>query len=220
MTRKEISEKIKNNESLEITFPVLDDNIQEMLHFIVETLLSKYNRMDLNECVYSVLKELIINGIKANIKFIVFKENNINSSSAESLTEGLKILRCLIDENNLHELEKKAIENKLFVKLRINHTEQCIIAYVENNRSMTELEDSRIREKFKAALTYDSIADYYLNHVDDTEGTGLGITMIVLLLKGVNIDPHSFTISTDKKNLTIAKIEFPVDKNYILKRVR
>jgi len=80
------------------------------------------------------------------------------------------------------------------------------------------IEDKRIREKFEAALKYDSIADYYMNNLDDSEGQGIGITMIVLMLKGNNIDPHAFTFDPKKKHSTKAKIEFPIKEPPVILR--
>ncbi|MFC1504535.1 hypothetical protein ACFL6D_03875, partial [Spirochaetota bacterium] len=186
--------------------------------YVIDKLLEQYNRIDLKECIYSTMKELIINGIKANIKHTIFKEKHINHNSEKSLSKGLVSLKKLLEEKNLHELEKKAIENNLFIKLTIVHSPNRIISFIENNTEMTQKEDMRIREKFITALEYDNLADYYLNHVDEVEGMGLGITMIVLLLKGSNIDPHSFTIQTDRENITTAKIVFPISNDYVLER--
>lgn len=202
---------INTGHAVEIDFPVLNSTIQQTIHFLVDAILNKYSRMDLKECVYSSLKELVINGIKANIKHTIFRENHINPNDEQSLNRGLLLLKSVMIEKNLQELEQKAVENKLKIHVSILHSRERIIVLVENNTPMTELEDRRIREKFDKALQYDSIADYYMNNTDDSEGEGIGITMIVLMLKGHHIDPHAFTIDMKKNNATRAKIEFPID---------
>ncbi|MFC1671163.1 hypothetical protein ACFL20_12300 [Spirochaetota bacterium] len=218
MNRDEITKKIKMGDAIIIEFPVINESIQGLLHFIIDEILKYYKRLDLTECIYSAIKELIINGIKANIKHIIFKEYNVDANNEKSMIEGLKVLKKLMTEKNFHELEKKARENDLKVKIDFLHDKERVIAIVENNSEMSKYEDKRIREKFKKALNYESIADYYMDGVDDSEGSGIGITMVVLLLKGSNIDPHSFTIDTKEDKLTRARIEFPIDPGSDIRR--
>lgn len=203
---------IENGEPIEISFPVFNSSIQDAIHLIVDEILRKYDKVDLKECVYTTLKELVCNGIKANVKHAVFNEYSIDTADEKSLQQGLRILRKMIAENNTDEIEKKARENNLYVTLNIIHSQERIIVIVENNTIITELEESRIREKFGKAMKYDSIADFYMDNLDDSEGQGIGITMIVLMLKGNHIDPHSFTIDVKSKEVTRAKIEFPISE--------
>jgi hypothetical protein len=207
---KGIVDQVNTGRPVEIVFPVMNSTIQDAIHFIVDEILKKYNKTDIKESVYTTLKELVINGIKANIKHTIFMENGIDPNNEESLNKGLALLKNIMHEKNIQELQAKAVEKKLRVKVSILHSAERLIIVVENNTAMTELENKRIKEKFEAALKYDSIADYYLNNIDDSEGEGIGITMIVLMLKGNNIDPHAFTIDRENKGATQAKIEFPI----------
>jgi hypothetical protein len=213
-----IKDMVKNGKPIEIVFPILNNPLQESIHFLVDTILHQYGRVDMKECIYTSLKELVINGIKANIKHIIFQENGIDTLSEKSLDKGLLLLKDLMNEKNIGELEKKAIARKLTIKLNILHSRDRIILIVENNTPMTDIEEKRVREKFEAALKYESIADYYMNNLDDSEGQGIGITMIVLMLKGNQIDPHAFTFDMKKRDATRAKIEFPMREPHIITR--
>lgn len=203
-------EAIRKGNPVEMVFPVLNVSITESIHFVVNHILEKYNRLDLVECVYSSLKELIINGIKANVKHAFFEEHNIDTEDVASLEKGLVEFKKLLQEKSLEEFEKTALKKKLFVRLHLMHSPERIFAIVENNTTISSVEEKRIREKFKSALGYESIADYYMDNLDDTEGQGIGITMIVLMLKGSNIDPHAFTYDLSKEGTTRAKIEIPI----------
>lgn len=213
-----ILELVRTGKPIEIVFPILNSPIQESIHFLVDTILKQYNRVDMKECIYSSMKELVINGIKANVKHIIFKDNKIDQTEEKSYAKGLELVKDVLNEKNIVNLEKIALEKNLHIKLDILHSEDRLIIIVENNTPMSEVEDKRIREKFEAALKYDSIADYYMNNLDDTEGQGIGITMIVLMLKGNNIDPHAFTFDPKKKHSTKAKIEFPIKEPPIITR--
>jgi hypothetical protein len=218
LDERKISECIRKGRAIEIDFPMMNISIQQALHYILDALLLRYKRVDLKECIYSSIKELIINGIKANIKHTIFREEGIDPNDPESLRQGLLLLKEQMNDRNLNDFEKKAVENNLNIHVSILHSRQRIITLVENNTPLTPLENRRIREKFNAAQKYDSIADYYLNNQDDSEGEGIGITMIVLMLKGNHIDPHAFTIDLKKKDTTRAKIEFPMEIPPVLSR--
>ena len=54
---------------------------------------------------------------------------------------------------------------------------------------------------------------------DDTEGAGMGLTMVGILLDKSGIDKHAFSLySSSKYRETIAKLEIPLSGSYISKR--
>ena len=48
---------------------------------------------------------------------------------------------------------------------------------------LSEKEDKRIRGKFAKGSQYDNIAEFYMDTMDNAEGAGLGITLILMLIK-------------------------------------
>ncbi len=215
--KNKILKEIHKGEPVELVFPVINQSIQDVLHEVIDELLKKYNQEELTDAFYSSIKELIINGIKANVKHYYFLKKQISADSETELREGFEKIRHLMDEKGLEEFESIAKAEGLHINLSILHSSERILAIVENSSPLSEYEDKRIREKFNKALKYDSIVDYYMENADDTEGSGLGITMIVLMLKGNGIDPHAFTVDSKHPNSTIAKIEFPLTEPDILR---
>lgn len=212
MSKKSIEERIQQGKRIVTYFPVMNKRVQEKVHFIVNELLKKYDRPDLQEVAYSALKEIIINGVKANLKHYLFKTQLAGENVSEE--ERKRVLAMLKNNLNEKELEKFygiALKEKLRVRVRIDHDDSQIRFRVTNNTQMTEEENNRILEKFKQALSYNNIAEYYMNFADDMEGSGIGITMIVLMLKNVGLDPYLFTVSTERK-ITVAKVELPLQE--------
>ena len=209
---------IERGDDIQFDFPVLDVTIQEALHFVLDELLKRYERPDLHEALYSSLKEMIINGVKANMKHHFFQEAGYSTDSEADLAKGYEELKERLNEKELERFEGLARQHGLHIKLSILHSPQRFIALVENNTPMMPVEDERIREKFTRALGYDSIAEFYMDNADDIEGSGLGITMIVLMLKANNIDPHAFTINTSQKDSTIARVEVPLEPSVEIER--
>jgi Lhr-like helicase len=210
MSKKSIQERIRQGKRIVTYFPVMNRRVQEKVHFIVNELLEKYDRPDLKEVAYSALKEIIINGVKANLKHYLFKTQLAGENvSDEERKKVLAMLKNNLNERELERFYSVALHEKLRVRVRIDHDESQIRFRVTNNTQMTEEENNRIIEKFKQALEYNNLAEYYMNFADDMEGSGIGITMIVLMLKNVGLDPYLFTVSTERK-ITVAKVELPL----------
>lgn len=214
---EKLKELINNGQGIKITFPTINRNIEDSLKIILNELLAFYKRSDFMELMYSTLKELFINGVKANMKHYYFNEMAIDLSNPDHVKKGYEALKEKLNEKNLIIFDEIARAANLNIILTLHHSKDRLLALVENNSPMNSNEDERIRDKFQKALKYESIADYYMECGDDTEGTGLGISMIVLLLKGCGIDPHAFTISS-KDSTTVAKIEVPLHPGYVISR--
>ena len=90
---------------------------------------------------------------------------------------------------------------------------------VKNNFPLLPIEESRIRDKFQKATSFSSLIDFFMEYGDSTEGAGMGITMVGILLDQSGINKHSFSLySSEKYNETVAKIEIPLHDGYISKR--
>ncbi|EMJ91756.1 hypothetical protein LEP1GSC198_1351 [Leptospira kirschneri str. JB] len=56
---------------------------------------------------------------------------------------------------------------------------------------------------------------------DSTEGAGLGITMVEILVAQSGFDRHLFTIYSKKGvSQTVARVEIPLKEDYIPKRLK
>ncbi|MEM7183060.1 MAG: hypothetical protein AAF518_19275, partial [Spirochaetota bacterium] len=64
------------------------------------------------------------------------------------------------------------------------------------------------------ATTQCEPTDFYMSHADNTEGTGMGITLIVILLSQSGYNRDLFTIQSSRQSEnTIAQLVLPLDKD-------
>lgn len=112
------------------------------------------------------------------------------------------------------EYGKRCLARGVFVKISVTYTTDGLVVEVVNNTPVIEIEESRMREKMKKAMEYNDIAEFYMDNMDNTEGAGLGIALIMILLKSENIDPKLFRIQTSAAE-TVARVEIPFTDNYV-----
>ena len=190
------------------------------LSYIVESVLRKYGREDMIGPVYTSVKELSLNGAKANFKRILFEDENLNTEDDVEYDKGMELFKHNLNENWVLEYGKKSKERKLYVDIFFDFNAERLIVEVLNNRPISQKEDKRIREKFHTAMRYDDIAQFYMEGGDSSEGAGMGIVLVTMMLKAQQIDPHLFTIRSDYREKTLARVEFPLSADYQPQRQR
>lgn len=190
------------------------------LSYIVESILKRYNREDMLGPVYTSVKELSLNGAKANFKRILFEDEKINTEDDSEYERGMELFKNQLNEHMVLEYGKKSKERKLYVDIFFDFNADRLIVEVLNNRPISQKEDKRIREKFHTAMRYDDIAQFYMEGGDSSEGAGMGIVLVTMMLKAQQIDPHLFTIRSDYREKTLARVEFPLHDNYQPNRQR
>ena len=148
------------------------------------------------------------NSVKANARHILVEDGIIKDP--DNLFEVVEKIRLILNEESLLQYGIRSKHEGLSVRTYLKVHNNSLIINVVNTASLSDKEQKRINERIEKSSHYDSIADFYIENPDPVaEGMGLGLSMIVVLLKSMNIDYKNFTISTDKKDKTFAKIVIP-----------
>ena len=169
--------------------------------------------MKLHPTLYTSVKELLINGIKANLKKLYFEKNSFDIENITEYKKGTEKFKNELNESLLDSYSDLLIKKEQKVELLFGYSKNGMLIEVINFTPINKYDEQKMREKLKMAMQANDIADYYINYGDDTEGAGIGIALIILLLKGENIDPALFRIGIiDQK--TVARIEIPFNDDY------
>lgn len=218
--QQQIESAIAKNKPIKIKAYAVLPVTEKGLNFISEKILEKYSRQDLLGPVYTSVKELAMNGAKANIKHVLFNEQKYNMDDDKEYEIGMDIFKSNMSEDWVFSYALKAREKNLFVDVNFDYNEDRLVVEVINNRPISQKEDVRIRAKFAKSMEYDDIAQFYIEGGDGSEGAGMGIVLVTMMLKAQGIDPHLFTIRSNHTDTTIAKVEFPFHESYQPERVR
>lgn len=202
-----------------ISILILDNFVRDSLLGWTKDLETNLQIDGLSHTLHFVLMELIGNAVKANLKRVYFKKNNYDVADAESYRRGVEAF--MADYNSIDEDEYKAAMRQMDfdVQVKVDVNSERLLIFVENTTVMLEEEERRIRSKLAGSSDIQNIVDFSMHYGDDTEGRGLGLAMIVLLMKDLGFDPNFFRVYQNGEK-TIARLEFPLDKDYVPIRER
>lgn len=192
-------------------YGVNEDVEQEVRNKIFE-IVDSYGLSDLVDPLYTCIKELLINAIKANYKNIFFEgynpTSNNNSLPYDTALQVFKLEMTRIDAAYFEEL---ALRNDMKATLELKAEGEVFSVEVVNYVEMTSKEQERVDRKLADAVECEDIADYFMKNSEalEDEGAGLGLVLITIILKSLGATSTDFSIkSQDGK--TIAKFKIPL----------
>ncbi len=172
---------------------------------ILNVFLEECGESYLFNCLSYCLFELLDNASKANAKRIYFKEQNLNIDDKTDYENGMKAFKSNLSDNTQHyKAELEAGMLQVHLQLSAN---DVISLSVSNNTKITAAEKNRIEEKISKTQNYENVADAFAD-IDQTEGSGLGIITIVIMLRKLGLSMDCLKFSTTDEE-TIAEIVIP-----------
>ncbi|MDX1957514.1 MAG: histidine kinase [Leptospiraceae bacterium] len=216
---EKINKTIAERDRISVKSSKINSKLEHYVQKVIRSILIKYDQEKYMDMIYTILKELAINAVKANQKRIFFEENGFNIFDEANYSEAMKKFKAIFSDKMAEEYGKKCQEKGIFCQMNFFFNNTGMAVEVINNTPVIKAEEIRMREKMKKSMNYNDIAEFYMDNADNTEGAGLGIALIIILLKNENIDPNLFRIIT-KPEKTVARIEVPFTPDYVTMRDR
>ncbi len=210
---------VQNGRYLVLKTHRMTDTVEKHIQYALESILKKTEHERYIHSLYTILKELVINGCKANQKRIFFEENGLDILNPEDYQKGMETYKKNFSEEMAIEYGKKSKQKGLYVLIDFEFDEDGLRIEVINNSTIAPQEEKVMREKLKKAMGYNDLAEFYMDQAmsGESEGAGLGLALVIILLKGEGIDPNYFRIIIDKDK-TIARLEIPFTDKFVSKR--
>lgn len=188
----------------------LIENAEENARYTLTRILEKYNKDAWFTPIFSCIKELATNAIKANAKQILSDEGIIKKD--DDVVEVIRKIRSILNERSSLEYGLKIKNRKLSTRIYFQVKPGRLIILVINNLPLSPKELKRLNDRIEQSSKYDNLADIYIECPDpEAEGMGLGISMVAILLKSINISHKNFIIRTDKVGKTYAQLDIPLE---------
>lgn len=154
------------------------------------------------------LRELAVNAKKANTKRVYFQERGLDLLSRDDYKEGMRDFKQETLDNIQHYLEKQK-EAGLYIKVIFHTKGGRLDLYVCNNTEITRDEQIRVHDRIARSRQFESLEEAMTTVLDDSEGAGLGIVILVLMLKKIGLDEDAFDIDV-RNGETVARIAIPM----------
>lgn len=195
---------------LSITTYTLPREMESYIDSVLKAFLSELNQEYMTEYLVYCLNELLTNAKKANTKRIFFKQKNLDIYDDEQYKEGIKTFKSetLTNIRYYLDLQKKA---GLYIKLILQVRNNKIKVEVRNNSELTVEEYKRMHDKLSRAQQYTSVDQAMEQVLDDTEGAGLGLIIMILMLEKIGLTEENFQVLCENGE-TITRIILPLDE--------
>ncbi len=174
---------------------------------ILQTFLNEIGHDNIVNPISYCIKELTVNAKKANTKRVYFKEIGLNINDAKDYDVGMKTFK---DDtlSNIDFYLKKQKEQELFIKIVFRTSAKMLVISVHNNVEITRKEQMRAYDRIARSRAFETIEEAFSAVLDSTEGAGLGIVMMVLMLRKIGLTEDAFELDVASGE-TIARVTIP-----------
>ncbi|HQP49091.1 MAG TPA: hypothetical protein PKX12_10205 [Spirochaetota bacterium] len=209
----EFGEAIRSRKPVRLVAYSVSPKIELAVKRVLYSCLKETGCEVLHDSLYTAVKELLINAVKANYKNIYF-ENYSSKNKAEEIVSyntALELFKLELERDEGTYLSNMARERNMNAEIVWRHIGENMRVDVINPVSMTELEIHNVQKKLDFARRCDDIREYFMNEEDDPnqEGAGLGLILIMMILKSLGGGDENFKIFSENGK-TVATLIVPM----------
>ncbi|MCF7929033.1 MAG: HDOD domain-containing protein [Spirochaetales bacterium] len=202
-----IKKAIASSIPISIKTYTLPHETEEYLEEVLGAFLREMGQENLKDSIAYCLRELAVNAKKANTKRVYFLEENLDLENDEDYREGMKGFKEQTLSNIDYYLQRQK-EAELYIKVVYHVKGQTLNLAVRNNSLITRKEQMRVYDRIARSRAFESLEEALSTVLDDSEGAGLGLVILVLMLKKLGLDEDAFDIDTENGE-TVAYITIP-----------
>ena len=201
--------------SIPISFKTytLPHETEVYLEKVLGILLAELGQERLKDPLAYCLRELAVNAKKANTKRVYFTERALNLNDEGDYREGMKGFKTDTLENIQYYLEKQKAMG-LYVKVTFHATGKTLVIRVRNNTEITRAEQMRVFDRIARARGFATLEEAFDKTQDYVEGAGLGIVILILILRKVGLSEESFSVDMVEGE-TVATLTIPFSQVHL-----
>ena len=210
-------EQIKRaaHDAVPLTFKTytLPHETEIYLDKVLESFLAELGQEKLKEPLSYCLRELAVNAKKANTKRVYFQEKKLDLNKEQDYELGMKTFKQETFDNLQHYLQKQK-EAGLYIKVVFQTREKILNIMVRNNSEITKKEQIRVFDRLARSRAFSSLEEAFATVLDSSEGAGLGIVILVLMMKKIGLSEDCFSIDSENGE-TVATIAVPFSEVHL-----
>lgn len=195
---------------LTVTTYKMPHETETQIEEILAAYLEELGQTQLKDHLAYCVKELAVNAKKANTKRVYFDEKGLDLNDREDYVVGMKSFKeeTMDDLNFWLETQK---QKGLYVKFRFHPQGRNFRIAISNNVEITRKEQMRVYDRIARSRAFESLEEAFAEVLDDSEGAGLGIVILVLMLRKIGLDEDAFEIEGDG-GVTTSSLVIPINE--------
>jgi putative nucleotidyltransferase with HDIG domain len=203
----QIKRAAHNAVPLSIKTYTLPHETEIYLDKILESFLGELGQGKLKEPLSYCMRELAVNAKKANTKRVYFLEKGLDLNNDREYESGMKNFKQETFDNIQHFLQKQK-ELGMYIKVIFQTKANTLSIMVRNNVEITRKEQIRVFDRLARSRAFSSLEEAFSTVLDSSEGAGLGIVILVLMMKKIGLTEECFSIDSEDGE-TVATITIP-----------
>lgn len=206
---EEIQSKIRNDNEYSCVIPFSSRNSDIFLSKVLRVFLEEIKQDDLFVHLEYAVNEISMNASKANSKRLYFRKKGLDVHNPSDYEEGMKDFKESVFKD-FSNLEQEHIDNRCFVNVQFKSDGKKITINVINNSPITDIEFQCISHRLKMAHKFDNLQQVLDYGFDTSEGGGIGLIMIVLMLRKLTLNERALSYQ-NKGSCSITSINIPIN---------
>lgn len=203
---KNYSDRILKGEDVALSLKFVDEKSLLLINAILVKILSTQGNIFLLETLITIIREIVFNAFKANLKRLYFEKSGVDLNDKEKYD----ILMQNFKDDYLYRLdeieEEVTSQDNYHIQINFKKSDNSLKVTVFNNVAIIQEEYIRITTRLEQSKKYQNLAEAYNDIYDATEGAGLGLALMVFLLKNSGIGVDNLTISPEAKGVTVSVV--------------
>ena len=180
---------------------------------VLESFLTELGQEKLKEPLSYCLRELAVNAKKANTKRVYFLEKGLDLNNDREYEIGMKNFKQETFDNIQYYLQKQK-ELGMYIKVIFQTKGPALSIMVRNNVEISRKEQMRVFDRLARSRAFSSLEEAFATVLDSTEGAGLGIVILVLMMKKIGLTEDCFAIDSEDGE-TVATLTVPFSEIHL-----
>jgi hypothetical protein len=204
--------KIKKNILSKLPFTITTFSLSRETEVYIEEVITIFLELagqeKLKDRIFYCVMELATNAKKANTKRVYFSELGLDIANQDDYQKGMEHFRKTTLNNMAYYLQLQK-ERGLYIKLILQIRENTLHIEIRNNVTATHDELTRIHERLAISRQLNNLDEALSQTLDDSEGAGLGLVTLVLMLKKMDLGEDCLKIHATEHE-TVAQLVIPL----------
>ncbi len=205
-----IQKAARNSLPLIIKTYKINHEIEEQLEQVLSVFLAEFGQKEILPQISYCMRELAVNANKANTKRTYFMDKELDIEDEEDYKIGMESFKTDTLDNIEYYLEKQK-DSGLYIKIIFQAANGELTVAIRNNSKISRREQMRVYDRIARSRAFNTLDEAMSSVMDSSEGAGLGLVILVLMLKKLGLSEDAFDLDVEGEE-TVAKLVVPFSK--------